>query len=53
MNYPLQLKEIEDLLSPYSDAAELLILIMRIKEMICNLRSLDCNMNYPLQLREI
>ena len=36
------LKRGSSLIPPYSDTAESLIKIMRIKEMIANLRSFDC-----------
>ena len=33
--------------SPYSNTAESFIIIMRIKEMIANLRWFDCKTNFP------
>ena len=39
---PINTKSDQHLISPYSDTAESLITIIRIKEMIANLRNFDC-----------
>ena len=39
---PINTKSDQHLISPYSDTAESLIKIIRIKEMITNLRNFDC-----------
>ena len=46
---PINAKNDQHLISPYSDTADSVIKIMRIQEMITNLRSFDCYTNSPCQ----
>ena len=46
---PLNPKSDQHVISPYSNTAESFTRIMRIKEMIANLKSYDCKTNSPCQ----
>ena len=49
---PLNPKRDQHLLPRYWNTAELFIKIMKIKEMIANLRSFDLKMNFPCQYQK-
>ena len=50
---PLNPKKDQHLLSRYWNTAELFIKIMKIKEMIANLRSFDLQVNSPCQYQKM